>query len=77
MPDTDRDRLAQRLAEACCGETDADVFAELVAILAEFIGHYPSASRPLLIQGARGMLIDYVRGIPPLGQPPGPDDHAA
>ena len=69
--------LSLRLAVACCGETDADVLQELTALLAETIGHYPSAQRPVLIQAARGMLLDYVREIPPLGPPPGPNDHAA
>ena len=72
-PDERADAFAARLADACCGETDADVLQELVALLAETIGHYPSAQRPTLIQAARGMLLDYVREIPPLG----PDDHAA
>lgn len=76
-PDERAEAFAARLADACCGETDADVLQELTALLAETIGHYPSAQRPMLIQATRGMLIDYVREIPPLGTPPGPDDHAA
>ena len=69
-PDERVEAFAARLADACCGETDADVLQELVALLAETIGHYPSAQRPALIQAARGMLLDYVREIPPLGARP-------
>ena len=46
--------LSLRLAVACCGETDADVLQELTVLLAETIGHYPSAQRPVLIQAVRG-----------------------
>jgi hypothetical protein len=69
-PDERAEAFAARLADACCGETDADVLQELVILLAETIGHYPSAQRPVLIQAARGMLLDYVREIPPLGARP-------
>jgi hypothetical protein len=70
MPDAEPTDLSLRLAVACSDETDADVLQELVALLAETIGHYPSAQRPLLIQAARGMLLDLVREIPPLGARP-------
>jgi hypothetical protein len=69
-PDERADAFAARLAVACSDETDADVLQELVALLAETIGHYPSAQRPVLIQAARGMLLDLVREIPPLGARP-------
>ncbi len=41
--------LAQRLAAACQGVADPDVLVELVAILGEFIGHYPIDQRASLI----------------------------
>jgi hypothetical protein len=60
------DALAQRLAAACQGVADPDVLVELVAILGEFIGHYPIDQRASLIVGAGAQLRQYVSEIPPL-----------
>ena len=75
--DNEPSRLAVRLAAACADDTPGEVLSELITLLAKTIGRYPSSQRPLLIRGVRGMLIDIVREIPPLGPPPGPNDHGA
>ena len=58
--------LAHRLAAACQGVADPDVLVELVALLGEFIGHYPLHQRSVLVAGAHANLRHYVSEIPPL-----------
>jgi hypothetical protein len=60
------DALAARLTAACQGELDAIVIPELIATLAEFIGHFPLHQRDGLVAGAHIHLRQYVSEIPPL-----------